>query len=161
MKKNLLFIGAFFFAVASAAVFTAFAEPTEQEKMDKAYNELKNQFFIEQMATCLQTADAKAVEKYDQEAAEAAEGKKTTTTTGKTTTKPTTGGGGTQNTTTTTTTTTTTGKTDPKTDGKLGGNTTDAKTTGKLGGSTTDAKTEGKLGTKQEEAKSKGKLGGK
>ncbi len=156
MKKNLLFIGAFFLAVTSAAVFTAFAAPTEQEKIDKAYNELKEKFLKEQMTTCMQTAEAKAVEKYDTEVADAAAGKTTTTTTSKTTTKPTTGGGSTQ---TTTTTTTTNGKTDPKTDGKLGG--TDAKTDGKLGGNTTDAKTEGKLGTKTEDTKSKGKLGGK
>ena len=120
MKKGLFFVGAICIAISSAALFTAFAEPTEKEKLDKAFNELKEKFMQEQRDACNKDAEAKALEKYEAEEAESKDGKNTNSgggTTTKPTTKPTTStnSGGNQTTTTTTTTTPTT-TTDPKKD---------------------------------------------
>ena len=75
MKKGLFFVGAICIAISSAAIFTAFAEPTEQEKKDKVFNELKEKFMKEQMDACMKDADAKALEKYEAEEAESKDGK--------------------------------------------------------------------------------------
>jgi hypothetical protein len=107
MKKGLFLTAAAFVAIASMAVFTAFAEPSEQEKREKIYKELSDAFLKEQMDACLKTAQEKAQEKYDAEVAETEtdnkDGKTTTTT--KPVVKPSTGG--TQTTTQPTTTPTT------------------------------------------------------
>ncbi len=65
MKKYLYFILAFIFTFAIFAVFTAFDQPTDEEKVLKKYEELKTKKLNDEMANCLKTAVETAMIKYE------------------------------------------------------------------------------------------------
>ena len=48
MKKGWFFVAAVCIAISSATIFTAFADPTEQENKENVFNELKEKFMEEQ-----------------------------------------------------------------------------------------------------------------